>query len=426
MLAGFERARKRLLAESELEAWEGGIREQFAENRTDAQARAIVREFIESGKPFVLFLRSFSQESYDVIKPETPNDPQRRRFGIWQGVSDIEERLSRGFGQKVAVLAIANPYDLMMKDLQFPRLELFGGRWTEAVDGLVRAASFIVLNVETLAPGISIELHAIRRHGRQKATVIILVKERDQTVRHLHEAMGAEFPKHEWPNRNSARFAGLPRISLEDEIPFHSLQSSPLFADLLADYDVQARTPADPNVLRNRAFLANAWGVYLLSVDRVDEAVASSDHLNEAARVFWKALRLYVEARDTAGMADTLINIGRSYLDARQYADAIQAFRDSGTYYRARLRDERGFRGAVVWVALAHLLSGDRETALGYLFNLLKLERRRETGVSVDALDLMCKIYRDAGDLESAKRCLADLRAAERRAERRAKKTARP
>jgi tetratricopeptide (TPR) repeat protein len=423
ILAAFERSRKALIARYELEAWEKSIKDAFAAHRTDTAARAIVDDFIERGKPFALFLRTFTQESYDIHKPATTDDPERRRVGIWGGVSDIEIALSNGLPDTVPMLAIANPFDLMSVDLRFPRLELSGGRWTDAVDGLIRAASFIVVVVDALAPGVVRELDAIVWNGRQNATVVILAKDRHQDIRTLHEPLGFNFPKHPQTTTHDPRLAAFPRIVGEEESSLERLRSSSLFADLLADHDARADRSADPDILRNRAALAHACAVYLLSVGRGEhdaEDVEATSRFEEAAPLAWKAFRLYVEAEDQAGMARTLIDIGRCYLDARQYTDAIKAFRDSGTYYRARLRDERGFRRAAVWVGLAHHLSGDRSGALGCLNAVLELERKAETGAVVDALELMARIYRDAGDIESARNCLMDLRAAKRRAKRRA------
>lgn len=413
--AGFERARKRLLDQCKLEAWEEGFRQQFAENRTDVQARGIVHRFIDEGAPFVLYLRNFAQEAYDVIKLETPNDPDRRRFGVL-GSSSVENGLSRTF-QHLPVLAIANPRDVMMSGVRFPRLELFGGRWTEAIDGLVRAASFIVFVLEAEAPGVSKELRAVSQHHRQNATVIVIVRESHDLARPLLEAMGAKSPTHGPIGRDNELFAGFPRIVAQDEIG-EEAQRSAVFADLLVEFDARTRGPDTLDVIRDRAFLGNAWGLYWLSAAGEQE-LTRHECIDEAMRVLSKALNLYAKIRDIAGMATTLINIGRAYLFAEQYADAIAAFRDSGTYFRSRLHDERNFGEAVVWVALAYHQSGDPKTALGYLFNLLESEKENETGVAVDALDLMARIYRDLGDDESARNCLVDLRTARRRAARR-------
>jgi tetratricopeptide (TPR) repeat protein len=387
------------------EAFEQEFRDIFAENQTDAQARAILQEFREAGEPFALYLRNFEAEAYDVPKPATELDPEERLFAYMGGLSSVEEKLAAAFTDKVTVVAVANPSDLLMSAPRFPRLELPNEDWIGVVEWLVQAASFIVFDLDSLAEGVSIELDVIAKHGRQEATVVVLPSAQPahsmKLEQELLRTMGGQLPAHQQVDRRDSKLGGFRRIAGEDEIDFEDLSSSPLFWDLLAEYERQMQGEEDVESLRHRAHLVDAWGIRQL---------ANEDA--EALNSFATALGLFVEAEDPMGTAAVLMNIGRAYLDVGQYEDAMQAFRDSGSISK-KYGDETGFRRAAVWVALAYYLARDLTTASEYLLGVLEMEREAgETEVLVDALDLLCRIYRESGDRDSARRCAEDLKAA--------------
>jgi tetratricopeptide (TPR) repeat protein len=386
--------------------WEEGIRAVFADERTHEQARAIVRAFCEEGAPFALYLRAFQEEAYDFPLPASERDPKDRLIGYAGGTSrsTLETKLASAFDGHVAAITAYNPSNLVLSNLGFPRLELDSESWEGEIDWLMQAASFIVFELDVLAPGVFLELELLASHRREDSTVVVLpAKDAEQTlvdlIYSLHARMGAVVPDYETPDEEHPAIQRFARVVREDELPSDVLRS-PLFADLVAAHHAR-RGLSDPASLVERGHLVNAWGALRLAAEETDEAQES----------FVAALRLFNDAHDDRGLAAVLMNVGHMYLEVGQHDDAISAFRDSGTVSK-RANDEAGFRQAVAWVGLSHYLAGDPETAAHYLLKAVELERDAgETGslTLIEALDGLRRIYEDSGDLESAQNCALDL-----------------
>jgi tetratricopeptide (TPR) repeat protein len=397
-------------ADARKKSYEQSIRAAFAENRSDTRARATIQAFCHDGEPFVLFLRSFEQEAHDVPKPATEIDPKRRLFSYMGGVSGVENKLAKGLGDKVRVVGIANPSDLIVTVTPFPRLELFDRPWLDVAEWLVQASAFIVVDVDVLAPGVLAELDAIAKHHREQATVVVLPAQQEPrpsatlAEQELLRNMGGQLPAHEQPDSAHPRLAMMPRVIYEDEIP-GDLRSSPLFADLLAAYEQQQRREAEPDAeaLARRARLAKDWGLLQLA----------AGELAEAMDTFAAAVPLFSSTNDPLGQADVLVNIGKTYIEAGQYEDAAETFRISGVMSK-KYGDEAGFWSAATWIAIAYFLAGDLKGSAAYLLPYLdEIRAAGETELLAQALDVLCRTYRATGDKKSARRCEEDLRAAQ-------------
>ena len=278
------------------------------------------------------------------------------------------------------------------------------------VDWLVEAAALIVFDLDSLAPGVSLEIDAIAERGRQDATVIVLPAADASASDSMQDLevdllglMGAQIPGYERPAPDHPRPAGFTRVAREDEIPFGDLRSSPLFADLLAD--AADRAPA-----AQRARLADAWGILRLAAEQT----------LEAAETFQLAAQLFHEAADPQGNAAALMNLGRAFLDAGYYDGAIEVFRAAGTT-SDKYGDRKGFARAAAWAGLAHMQNGDLPQALAYAEYGLQLDREgEEADITTEALKVLWRVYEQMDDPELARRSLEELKATERRLEQRA------
>jgi hypothetical protein len=437
------------------------------DHRTDHEAREIIGAFLKDGEPFVLYLRNFQEEAYDALIPGTDLDPKDRLIA-YGGLSTFEGKLAAAFEGKVKAITAANPSDFLFRGL-FPRLELSEYNWGPTIDWLIDAASFIVFELDSFAPGVVRELDLIHRHAREFSTVIVIpsagAADEDPVVRTLMGSRGGTLPDYEKPDAQSPGLSRFSRVVREDAVPFSDLASSQLFADLLPGYSSAGQSQPDSDTLRRRGDLANRWGVlrheaYIVAGDAAavaaietvdpgsadavkaagdvspdaaallalvladDDALAAVDEaadrnaLSEALDSLYLSVRHFFDAGDNAGQAGALMNIGRVFLEADRYDDAIAAFKDSGTISK---RDEGeagegGFRQAVAWVAFAHLLDGDLQAANALAFHVLELERDSgETVATIDALKVLQRLYAQVGEQESEQNVIADLEVATHR-----------
>jgi tetratricopeptide (TPR) repeat protein len=356
---------------------------------TDEQAREIVRRYVEDGAPFAVYLRSFELEAYDYLKPATEADPQARLFGVETGgASGLEQRLA---GLPVTFVAVANPSRVVPGAVHIPRLRLPDRDWLTVVEWLVRAASFVVLELGALAPGVRQELDAIDRSKRRADTVIVLDEtDRFPLERRLLETMGATIPDH--PRPDAETLAGYPRVLQGDTFDPTGM------ADLLAAYDRRTRGEASTETRALRAEFTAFWGLL-----RINEG-AQDDGL----RHLFGAVGQFGDLDDRPGIARVLKDIGETYLEAGQYEDAIAAYRDAGS-----LGSEHDFRYAMCKVAIAHYLAGEQNTAVGYLVAARdQSQQAGDTEIHVYALELLLDIYERAGDAVAVRDITEELRAA--------------
>ncbi len=384
--------------------WERRMRRPFADFETDAQARSIVGRFLEAGEPFVLYLRSFELEAYDLLKPSTPTDSQGRRVGYEAGgPSALERKLADSLDERIVVVAVANPSRTILSANRFPRLRLPDEDWLRVVEWLVRAASFVVVELYSLAPGVRMELQAIERSERRDDTVVVLTKDTwDPVARAMLAGMGFQLPDYPKADRDSPALAGFSRVLQEDDIRLGNLSACPELADLLTAHYRQLDGEATAQTRRRRAELTAMWG--MLRIDQHD--------VDEGLRVLFQAVAGYHELGDRAGVAQVLKEIGEVYLESGQYDDAIQAFRDAGT-----LGSDHDFRYAACKVAIAHYLRGGHNTAVGYL--VAARDQSQAAGdheIEVYALELLLDIYQRAGEQGSVRRVEEDLELARRSA----------
>jgi hypothetical protein len=387
------------------------MQQQFWNQRTDRQAREIIRAFCEHGAPFALYLRSFQQEAFDFLTRPTEVDPEGRLIGHIRGPSPLERKLAAPLQADVQTITAANPANLVWLDKElFPRIDLDLGSWETQIEWLAQAASFIVFELDALSPGVRRELDVLAKQGRDESTVIVLSSngfEDDPTlslVRDLHP--GATFPDHERLHGSHPALQRFRWVVHEDQLPFQHLSEFPPFSELITAHDAHKQAELSAAMALRRGDLVHRWG--LLQMGEED--------IRGANQSFRSAVQLFVKAGNDLRAAEALMNLARTYLAGRRYDDAIAAFRDAGTLSK-RAQDDAAFRNAVMWVGLAHYLSGDAATASHYLTTAVKLERGAgELGslTLIDGLKVLCKIYDESGQVTSAQHCARDLAEAQR------------
>jgi hypothetical protein len=381
------------------------IRESLAHRRSGDRASGIVAGYLDRSRPFSLYLRNFAIEAHKVLKPPNARDPQRRYWSYFGGRSSVEERLGDAFDPAIRMIGVANPADPVESGVRFPRLEVVAPDWEGIIGWLIQGASFIVFDLDALAPGVSRELKLIIEQGRAEDTVVILPgagkagSREDPLVHGMLRRMGGIIRSDPAPVRNSPMLAPFPRVATEDEIRFDALAMDPRFGYLLARLERELGGKLDAAALRRRARFIMTWGLWSHATDDPGEALERYE----------KAEKLFTKAKDAAGYAELLMHMGRAGLDLGLYQAAIDVFKRSGSVSQ-KYGDKAGYRGAVAWVGLAFYLNGDRAVAVQVLMKALELEAREgRTQVSIEALETLGRIYGEEGDRTSAATVAADL-----------------
>ena len=391
------------------EALRRNLREAFGDRRSDEAAAGVVGGFIERGRPFSLYLRNFSLEAHKVVKPLTADDPERRYWSYFGSSSTVEQRLGDVLQPAVRMIGIANPADPIEASVRFPRLEVVAPDWERIVGWLIEGASFIVFDLDSLAPGVAAELELVADLGRADDTVVVLPpagragSRENPLVQGLLRQMGGVIRSDPTPVKSSPVIAGFSRVATEDEIQFDALAEDPRFGDLLARHERELRR-RDSWAQRRRARFLMTYGLWSHSAGDPDEALET----------YAQAEELFTKANDAAGYAEVLMNMGRAGLDLGLYEAAIDVFKQSGTVSQ-KYGDSAGYRSAVAWVGLAYFLNGDTGVAVQVLMKALELENDEgRTQASINALETLARIYETEGDRTSAANVAADLAMVER------------
>src|SRR5438093_1207251 len=175
------------------------------------EASAIRQRYVEAGKPFGLFLRTFEREAHLYNFAAEDNELLRVR-----GPQSVERKLHAALHPLVPLLAIRNPSDLIV-DTLIPRLSAPDEDWEDVVERLAEDASLIVFDCFALAPGVATELELLRRCGRVDETVVVLS---DPAAAGPFTLMlkGLELPSNERPSKDHPALMGFSRVVYESEI----------------------------------------------------------------------------------------------------------------------------------------------------------------------------------------------------------------
>lgn len=372
--------------EAAREDWEhviGMVRERS--DRTHAEAALIMQAFQVTRRPFGLFLRNFEIEAYDYLTPEVDGE-QRQVVTALRNPGSVEEKLAAALEDRLPLLGIANPSNLLGRSV-VPRLTLPNDGWQAVVENLIAHAHVIVMDCQSLAPGVQWELDAIVRAGRQDAAILVLPPRTDEAepdaLRDLVEVANAVITAHEQPTLGHPQLAPFPRKAYEDAIPFDRLDESPLFADLLAEADAKTAEAPPFDALRHATWLNNE-GVARLNEKRFAEAL----DLHAQAMV----IRRHLD--DRPGLLSTFLNIGITYSDAAQPADALPYF-----YAALELADEldrKADQGLLKsYLGVAHHQLGQAEEAQRWLVHAYALQHAHGEPADVEnTLSYLAELYK--------------------------------
>lgn len=284
-------------------------------------AALTVHEYLVTNRPFALYLRSFEMEAYSYFTSESLAGEQHV-IATQVGPSSLEKKLAAVFDTFLPVIGVANPAALSLH-LLIPRLQIPNENWQETVGNLITHAHIIILECDTLAPGVRWELDAIRERERQDSTVVVQTSGKggvfsETFAQTLARLAGADIVKRERPTRENPEFSAFRRIAFESDISFDRLHDSHLFADL---FDSAARQAAESPPFDPIAYatLCNDQG---LEFAEAKKYAAAFEKLEEAV-----LLRRYVN--DRPGLLSSLVSIGLLYLEMRQFENALPVLDES-------------------------------------------------------------------------------------------------
>jgi tetratricopeptide (TPR) repeat protein len=272
-------------------------------------------------------------------------------------------RLAQALAGRVPVLGIANPSNFHPTGDVVPKLELPDDSWKEILHTLVRSASLIVIEARHFSPGVAYELNTIREHDKQDfAIVVVLRKGSDDTdrirlIRELAEILiESDVAPPEQLSKQSEQLIDFPRVVNEDEVPFDNLDSSPYFADILAQIDFFVALNPEQRRKRVQANIANRNGVALMREGR----------LTDAQGPLLEGLALRQEIGDMIGQVISYQNVGTMFKGLEDYATAESHYR-SGLKGAQELGDKVGARLLLSGLAEIRRISGDAGSALAFL-----------------------------------------------------------
>jgi hypothetical protein len=200
--------------------------------RSHRAAAMIMHEFQATKRPFGLYLRSFEAESYQYFSPDVVPDRDGGKVTTTSsGATSVEKKLAAALDGRLAMLAVANPSQLMTARADIPRLQLPNEGWQQVVQNLVAHAHLIVMDCDTLAPGVIWELETIANAARADATIVILPSpgEEQHTLQDVAEILGAVVHRRAPVTKEDPRLAGHRRVAYESDVDFDRLESSPLW-----------------------------------------------------------------------------------------------------------------------------------------------------------------------------------------------------
>jgi tetratricopeptide (TPR) repeat protein len=301
------------------------------------------------------------------------------------------------------MLAVANPSQLLTYRAHIPRLQLPNEGWQQVVENLVQHAHLIVMDCDTLAPGVVWELDTIAALDRADKTILILptpgAEANDDTMQTVAEIFGAVVHRRPPVTKDDPRLAGHRRVAYESEVDFDRIDESPLFADLLAD--AAAKSAEAP------AFDAKTYGRMLNN-----EAVAlmNDRQFAEAFNLHTQALLVRRHLDDREGIMVSLRNLGVVCTDAGS-AQAALPYLDEA-FNLARELDRTSDAGELAaYKGFAHKQLGQREDAIKWLRAGYVLQAESGSLSEMEStLVHLAALHEEAGEGDAMVECYAIMR----------------
>jgi tetratricopeptide (TPR) repeat protein len=326
--------------------------------RSHRAAAMIMHEFQATRRPFGLYLRSFEAESYHYFSPDVvPGRDGGTVTTTYSGASSVEKKIAAALNGRLAMLAVANPSQLMTSRAEIPRLQLPDEGWQQAVQNLVAHAHLIVMDCDTLAPGVIWELETIAGLGRADSTIVILPGPGAEShgMQGVVEVLGGVVQRRAAATKEDRRLAGYQRVAHETEVDFDRIEESPIFADLLAD--ASAKSAEAP------VFDAKTYG-RMLNNEGVE--LMNNRQFAEAFNLHTQALLVRRHLDDREGMMVSLRNLGIVCTDAGSFDGALPYFAEGFTL-ACELERVKDAGELAAYKGFAHQQLGQRDDALKWL-----------------------------------------------------------
>ena len=338
--------------------------------RASAEAAHEIHEaYLNAGKPFALFLRTFELEAHEYTFTTEPNKLVRVR-----GPQSVERQLYASLHPLVPLLAIRNPSDLIVESL-IPRLSADDADWEDLVARLLDEASFVVFDCFALAPGISTELELVRRSGRVDETVVVLSDPAPND--HVEfNPQGMELPGNERPSKDHPSLRGFSRVAQESDIDWAHLETSTILGDLIRTAQRQAAGDLSHVRLGDRVRLMHERARELRTTGDREAATAAAE----------EAVALAEEYGEPAYRAATLVTRGTLALDDEDLVVALDAFSTAGKLFN-QLGDKDGEMAAAMWAGVTLTRGGEPDAAVNIF--LIALQRANELGSNEDMVAVL-------------------------------------
>jgi hypothetical protein len=305
--------------------------------RQDRAAREVVSAS-DNGIPFVLYLRNFDIEAYSRVSWK------RERGGREPELVTVLHRQSRvethlaALAARVPIIAVLNPSNPVALRNVIPRLwlqpgdlvdrtnRLPSGDWEPKLKRLIDCAALVVVDVQKVSDGLEFELDAITELHAEERTAVIVPAEvesiDEELVKPLAEYARIKTPTfpsgtdiNRWLSTRYPRLAS--RIVDADDVPFESLESSPLFRLPLRYMEFARSLTSEQRAQLRQAFSLQEQATALAAENRYDEVIT----------YIHSALRIHDAIGNTVFyLPNAHFTIGIAYESMRRYPQAMDAY----------------------------------------------------------------------------------------------------
>lgn len=174
----------------------------YREKSTHDEAVRIVCDYLDNRIPFAIYLRSFGVEAQQVL--------DSLYIHIAPG---FEAKFVTELYKMVPVIGIANPNDLIVHpERSIPKLEVPDAEWEGLLDLILPAAHLIFFYVDSITPGIMVELDYLHSHGMAGKTLLIRSSHVD---------------------REAPEIAAFDHVYLDKDLSFEFLEKESVFKEML-------------------------------------------------------------------------------------------------------------------------------------------------------------------------------------------------
>lgn len=135
-------------------------------------SREALLSLLESGEPFALYLRSFSDEFFQYLQPGLPH-VSGVEIPEYEGIArDFDITLISTLSDEMPVFGLANAADASSSS-RLRRLFVENEQWFDTVAELAREASAVVVHLGSVTEGLMAELELLDRAAAKGKTLLI-------------------------------------------------------------------------------------------------------------------------------------------------------------------------------------------------------------------------------------------------------------